>query len=155
MRIETVLIVHKSSEILLGMKTSEKFGGGKWNGFGGGVEKNETIEECAIRETIDEGGITPKLINKMGEILFKFETNEQDHYVHFFKAMDYDGKLRESNEMIEYNWFNENKLPDEMWPADKHWFPFFIKNKLFKGDVYFDKDFKNPQINIYEVNNLK
>jgi 8-oxo-dGTP diphosphatase / 2-hydroxy-dATP diphosphatase len=34
--------------VLLGLK-KKGFGKGKWNGFGGKVEKNETILEAAIR----------------------------------------------------------------------------------------------------------
>jgi 8-oxo-dGTP pyrophosphatase MutT (NUDIX family) len=35
------------------------FGNGKYNGFGGKVENGETIQQAAIRETIEESGLTP------------------------------------------------------------------------------------------------
>ena len=59
-RIETVTIVHQHPRILLGMK-KKKFGKGRYNGFDGKVETNETEKEAAIRETFEEAGI--KIIN--------------------------------------------------------------------------------------------
>lgn len=44
----TLVFVNRSQEILLGFK-KRGFGAGRWNGFGGKVEKGETIEEAAQR----------------------------------------------------------------------------------------------------------
>jgi len=44
----TLVFVVKGGEILLGMK-KRGFGKGKWNGFGGKVEKNESIPAAAQR----------------------------------------------------------------------------------------------------------
>ena len=54
-KILTLCIIHQHSKILLGMK-KRGHGVGKWNGFGGKVEKGETIEEAARRETKEEAG---------------------------------------------------------------------------------------------------
>ncbi|NCN86935.1 NUDIX domain-containing protein [archaeon] len=156
-RIETIVIVHKDSKILLGLKNPNKKFGGKWNGFGGGLEENQTLEECAITETIDETGITPKNLTRVGQILFKFEINEQDHEVHIYRATDYGGILDTSKDFIEYKEFEKKDLEniyEKMMPADKYWLPLFFDKKLFKGDVLFDKEMKNPKVNIYEVEKL-
>ncbi|KAJ8036799.1 7,8-dihydro-8-oxoguanine triphosphatase [Holothuria leucospilota] len=42
----TLVFVHKDSKVLLGMK-KRGFGVNRWNGFGGKVQKGETIEEGA------------------------------------------------------------------------------------------------------------
>ena len=150
MKSETVLIVHKDKKILLGMKNPKKFGGNKWNGFGGKVKPGETTDQAAIRESFEEGGIKIKNLRKLGEILFRFETDEPDHQVHFYKAKDYEGILKESNELIRFEWFPEDKLPiNEMWLADRYWLPFFIQNKEFRGVVVFDNNFK---VKMYEIN---
>ena len=44
----TLLFVVESDRVLLGMK-KRGFGAGRWNGFGGKVDKGETIEEAAKR----------------------------------------------------------------------------------------------------------
>lgn len=47
-KILTLVMVRKANAILLGLK-KRGFGEGKWNGFGGKVENDETIAEGAIR----------------------------------------------------------------------------------------------------------
>ena len=44
----TLLFVVESDRVLLGMK-KRGFGAGRWNGFGGKVDRDETIEEAAKR----------------------------------------------------------------------------------------------------------
>jgi len=45
----TLLFVLEPCRVLLGMK-KRGFGAGRWNGFGGKVQTEETIEEAAIRQ---------------------------------------------------------------------------------------------------------
>lgn len=47
-KVFSLVMVRKETEILLGFKL-RGFGVGKWNGFGGKLEANETIYECALR----------------------------------------------------------------------------------------------------------
>ena len=47
-KILTLAMVRKTSSLLLGLK-KKGFGEGKWNGFGGKVEKDETVSEGAVR----------------------------------------------------------------------------------------------------------
>jgi len=156
-RIETVLIVHKQSKVLLGFKNPKKKFGGKWNGFGGGVELGYTIEDTAIKETFDETGIKVKDLKKMGIILFKFDTDEHDHEVHFFMAEEYEGTPNISKDFVEYQWFHVDdleKIYNQMMPADRYWLPYFVQGKMFKGNVYFDGEFNVINHEIKEVNNL-
>ena len=44
----TLLFVLKPGKVLLGYK-KRGFGEGRWNGFGGKVQRDETIEEAAVR----------------------------------------------------------------------------------------------------------
>ena len=158
LRIETVLIVHQPPKILLGFKNSNKKFGGKWNGFGGGLKKGESLENCAIRETFDETGIKVKDISRRGKILFKFEKDDEpDHEVHFYETKDYLGELDTSKDFREYNWFYTKELDsiyDQMMPADRYWLPLFVKGKMFEGNVCFDNEFKVSSYEITEVNNL-
>lgn len=50
-KIMTLTMIIKNDEVLLGMK-NRGIGTGKWNGFGGKVEPNETIDDAAKRYTI-------------------------------------------------------------------------------------------------------
>jgi len=154
MREEVVSIIYQFPNILLGMKKN-KFGRGKYNGFGGGLEKGETLEECVIRETLEEANIILVDPEKMGKILFEFQTGEQDHLVHFFMSHRYSGDLQESKEMIP-KWFNDTEIPyDQMWADDKYWLPMLLVGKKFEGNFIFDENFNIVRYNLKEVSSLK
>ncbi len=51
---------YSDGSVLLGMK-KRGFGAGKWNGFGGKVEKGESNTQAAIRELEEESGIITKV----------------------------------------------------------------------------------------------
>lgn len=50
-KVLTLTMIFKNNEVLLGMK-NRGMGKGKWNGFGGKVEPNETIDNAAERYCI-------------------------------------------------------------------------------------------------------
>ena len=52
---------------MLGLK-KRGFGEGKYNGFGGKLNKGESFEEAACREIEEECGLIPLKIEKKGEI---------------------------------------------------------------------------------------
>lgn len=154
MREEVVSIVHQTPRVLLAMKKN-KFGSGKYNGFGGGVENGESLEVCAVRETYEEGNIRILDPVQLGRILFRFQTDEQDHLVHFFKSESYLGRPSETEEMIP-EWFDEKNIPyDQMLPADKYWLPMFLEGRRFSGNVLFNEGFKLCEYEIEEIDSLE
>ncbi len=154
MRRETVLIVYQYPRILLGMK-KERFGKGKYNGFGGKVEKGESLEESVIREAQEEAGIIIINPERFGEILFQFENSEPDHLVNFFRATEFNGTPRESDEMRP-KWFHINKIPyNKMWEDDKYWLPLLLENQKFRGKFYFNNEFKIVKYELNKVNKLE
>jgi 8-oxo-dGTP pyrophosphatase MutT (NUDIX family) len=152
-RIETVSIVYQAPMILLGMK-KKKFGTGRYNGFGGGVNDGEGLERCAIRETEEEAGITIINPERIGRILFQFEVNEQNHLVYFFRTTTFNGVLKESDEM-KPEWFHKENIPyEQMWPDDKYWLPLLLEGKKFRGDFYFDSQLKIAKHELREVDKI-
>jgi 8-oxo-dGTP diphosphatase / 2-hydroxy-dATP diphosphatase len=137
-KITTLCLVYKRPKILLGMK-KRGFGEGRWNGYGGKVNSNETIEENLVREMQEESGITPTKFEKRGVLYFEFkEIPEQIYEVNVFAINDYIGELIETDEM-KPQWFDVNELPwNEMWSDDIHWYPLFLKGKNFRGNFLFD-----------------
>lgn len=136
----TLCIVHQHPKVLLGMK-KRGFGAGRWNGFGGKVEKGETIEDAAKRELLEEAGIQVSNVDKVGIIEFEFKGNPEILEVHIFRANDFKGEPKESEEM-KPQWYHVDDIPfDVMWPDDIHWIPLFLNNKKFKGKFLFgEKD---------------
>lgn len=51
-----VFVENTEGKVLLGVK-ARKIGAGCWNGYGGGIEPNETPEQSALRELDEESGI--------------------------------------------------------------------------------------------------
>ncbi len=132
----TLTIIHRHPRILLGMK-KRGFGAGKWNGFGGKVAPEETVEDAAKREIKEEVGIEVEHISKVGIIDFEFKDNPEILQVHIFKSDNFSGEPTESEEM-KPQWFHTDKIPfKEMWPDDIHWIPLFLKGKKFKGKFLF------------------
>lgn len=142
------VVDEEKQRLLLGLK-KRGFGVGKFNGFGGKVEANESIEKAALRELNEECGLSIKcesLVStndhdKNDRLIFAgINTfNFVDHpilmEVHIFK-ISYEnvyGVITESNEMRP-EWFNFDDIPfDQMWSDDRHWFP-----SLFKKDITFN-----------------
>ncbi len=138
-KILTLCIIHQDDKVLLGMK-KRGFGVGKWNGFGGKVERGESIEEAARREALEEVGVTVHEIKKLGVLDFCWKGKEQDILeVNIFKAADFAGEPKESEEM-KPQWFNIKDIPLEtMWSDDKYWMALFLKNKKFTGKFIFSE----------------
>ena len=149
-KVLTLCLLHTDTHVLLGMK-KRGFGKGRWNGFGGKVEKGETIEEGARREFLEEAGIEVPVLEKAGIIDFEFKGNPEILEVHIFRAVDFIGEPTESEEMLP-KWFNRDEIPySEMWPDDPHWIPLFFEGKRFKGKILFGEGDSILEIEINEL----
>lgn len=124
------------------------FGRGRWNGFGGKVEGEESLEEAARRETLEESAIEVIELEERGVIEFEFRGKPELLEVHIYKAIKWLGEPQETEEMNP-KWFNVVEIPyEEMWADDKYWLPLFLEGKKFKGRFLFDD---NDQVLSYEL----
>jgi len=137
-KLMTLCIICKDKKVLLGMK-KRGFGALRWNGFGGKVQENETIEESLKREMEEECSLKLNNVEELGVLSFEFKKNPGEILeVHIFRATDFSGEPIESEEM-KPEWFDEDKVPfEKMWSDDPYWFPLFLEGKKFKGHFLFD-----------------
>lgn len=139
----TLLFLRRGDEILLAMK-KRGFGVGKWNGAGGKVEANETIEEAMIREAEEEIGVTPLKFHKVA--VHNFHSIKEDgtfswgNVGHTFFCDEWRGDPKETEEMAP-RWFKISEIPyDKMWEDDELWLPLVLEGKLLRTTFSFGED---------------
>lgn len=137
----TLCFVEQDGKFLMLKKADKLFGGGKWNAPGGKVKEGETLEQCAMRETLEETGLNIKNIEKRGVLNF-FTGGKFEWSVHVFLSDDFEGQPK-SGEEGQVRWIEKGKLPfDSMWEDDRHWLPLLLDGKKFEGWFYFTENFQ-------------
>lgn len=115
-RIGVGVIIIKNNKVLLG-KRLNSHGDGTWAFPGGHLEFNETWEECARRETLEETGISIK------DIRFAHATNdifftEEKHYNTIFMLAHHESgevKIMEPEKCEKWEWFFWKELPSPLF----------------------------------------
>ena len=103
-----VIVYRDDGKILL---VRGRFSRQKWALPGGGVKHNESYEQAAVRETLEEVGL------KMYNLRYLGKANSHESYAKFSvrvfvaHASDYDIKC--NFEIMEARWFNRDYLPKE------------------------------------------
>jgi 8-oxo-dGTP diphosphatase/2-hydroxy-dATP diphosphatase len=134
--ITTLCLIYQHPHVLLGMK-KRGFGAGRWNGFGGKVRQDESLEENVCREVLEEAGVAIYNPKQVGILNFSFADGSQSICTHVFKVQDFTGDPHETEEMYP-QWFHVQKIPfDEMWPDDRDWVPVFLEEVPFEGTYHF------------------
>lgn len=133
--------------VLLGMKKTG-FGQGKYNGFGGKINREEQVMDAAVRELVEECGLLADVrdLVKVGELDFIFPDNcALDHDVHIYIVKQGQGKIIETDEM-KPEWFRVDQIPyAAMWQDDIHWLPQVLQGEKIKGKVIFAADNESVQ----------
>jgi ADP-ribose pyrophosphatase YjhB (NUDIX family) len=136
-QITTLAIIEDGDKALLAMK-KRGFGEGWWNGYGGKVQDDETIELAMVRELHEESGLVALEYKERAVIEFFFKGTDLEVEMHVFEVSKYEGELVETEEMRP-EWFLKKDIPfDKMWPADRNWMPLFFDGKNFDGRAVFD-----------------
>ena len=114
------------------------FGEGRWNGAGGKVQENETIEEALVREANEEFGINVHAFEKVAELTFTFPHEPSfNQIVHVYLTDTWTGDPQESEEMRP-QWFKVTTIPyGDMWSDDIIWLPQILQGKRLRGSFTF------------------
>jgi ADP-ribose pyrophosphatase YjhB (NUDIX family) len=149
----TLLFFVKDNQILLAMK-KRGFGAGKWNGVGGKIEADETIEQALVRESIEEVSMKPLSWVKVAELDFVQDatTDPWHMYVHAYIAREWEGEPVESEEM-KPQWYSLNDIPySNMWDDDQYWLPRVLAGEKVEGNFVFDE---NDAMTAHEIRTAK
>lgn len=102
----------------------------KWIGVGGKFERNETAEECLVREVKEETGLTLDSYTYRGVVDFVSDVWE-DEKMHLFTAKVTNDTLKECDEG-ELKWVDNDKvLSMPTWEGDRVFLELIWKNQPF------------------------
>lgn len=136
----TICYSVRGREILLGLK-KERFGMGKWNGFGEKVHAGERIEDAAVRELREECGLVvlPASLSKRAVPSFYF-AERPVFECHMFFTDVWEGEPEETQEMRP-RWFSFPDIPyKDMWASDTYWLPRSLSGERLKGVCRFNAE---------------
>lgn len=134
-----VLII-KNNKILLGLRNdnpnladSELHEEGTWTLPGGNIEYGETFEEAAKRETKEECNLD---IDNIEIICVQTDKNKYAHYISIgMVANTFHGEIKvmEPNEIIKWEWFDINSLPNNLFTPTKKTISCYKNKKFYMG----------------------
>ena len=142
MREVTLCFPIQKTRVLLGYK-KHGFGAGKLTGFGGNIEANETPEQAASRELLEECGLKALESNLvfMGTLEFLFPAKPSwDQLVQVFILKVWEGEALETVEMNPA-WFELDALPFEwMWDDARYWLARILTGEQLEARCVFADD---------------
>lgn len=147
----TLVEIIKDNKLLL-IRAIRGISKSKWNGPGGKIQPGETPEQCIIRETLEETGLTISNLFYHGLLTFhNAGENENALFsVHLFSTKKFSGTPTRQAGEGELSWFNLEELPmGDMWADDQYWIPHMLKMEKFDAEFYFDS---NKNIIRHEIN---
>lgn len=142
-QLTTLLFLRRGDEILLAMK-KRGFGQGRWNGVGGKVERGESPQTAAIRETEEEIVVTPCVIVHTAELTFHYAAKRNKPLktvrCEVYTCDTWKGQPTETDEMAP-RWFAIDEIPYErMWADDSYWLPRVLAGEHVEAEFSFDAE---------------
>lgn len=117
-RVGIGVIIYKGDEVLLGLRQNSH-GHDQWAFPGGHLEFNESPEECAMRETLEETGLQVANVRR-GPWTNDFYPDLQKHYITLFMLADHvagDPQVLETDKCKEWCWFPADQLPSPLFTS--------------------------------------
>ena len=147
MILSTLCYIEKDGKYLMLHRTKKKndINKDKWLGIGGKFEKNESPEECIIREVKEETGLILQSY-KLRCIVTYVSTTWEEEYIYVFTSNDFTGELIECNEG-DLQWIDKNKVTElNTWEGDKIFVEkikndntFFTVKFEYDGEIFFKR----------------
>ena len=135
LRGDDVLMLHR-------VKKKNDINKDKWIGIGGKFEEGETPDECLLRETLEETGLTLKRWQCRGVVTFLTEDPAQGEFMYLFTGDDFTGELKTCDEG-DLQWVSRDfldRLPK--WEGDAIFLkllwdnaPFFLLKLRYTGST--------------------
>ena len=152
MTITTLCYIENNQYLMLHRtKKPNDINEGKWIGVGGHVEKDESPEECLVREVREETGLTLTAYKFRGLITFVNSKCESE-LMCVFTADGYTGELITCNEG-ELRWVDKTQVPNlPTWEGDRVFLDLLLSNeeRFFSIKLQYEGDqLVEKKINLY------
>lgn len=138
----TLIYIERDGKYLMLHRTKKEndLNHDKWIGVGGKFEYGEAPEDCALRETKEETGLTLTRWRYRGVVTFLSDVYETE-YMHLFTADAWTGELKTCDEG-ELEWIEKERLLSlKLWEGDKLFLrlldsdePFFSLKLRYEGE---------------------
>ena len=135
-----VMIFNDKNQLLLGLKNedreladSELHEEGTWCMPGGMIEYGESFEEAGAREVKEETGLD---VSDLEVICVQTDKNEHAHFISVgMIARNVKGipQVCEPDVLIRWEWFDLDKLPNNIFSASKTTIDCFLNHKFYMG----------------------
>ena len=142
MRRTTLCYITRGNDVLMlhRVKKRNDINHDKWIGIGGKFEGEESPDECILRETREETGLTLTDYRCRAVITFR-QRGEEGEYMYLFTADGFTGRLRDCDEG-DLQWISREKLSGlPAWEGDRIFLellwqdaPFFLLTLDYEGD---------------------
>ena len=139
----TLCYITRGNDVLMLHRVKKKndINKDKWIGIGGKFEKEESPDECLLREAKEETGLTLTTWRCRGVVTFLNDSCEGE-YMYLFTADGWEGELKECDEG-DLQWVSREFLYSlPMWEGDKIFLdllwqdaPFFLLTLRYSGDT--------------------
>ena len=135
----TLCYITRGNDVLMLHRVKKKndINRDKWIGVGGKIEEGESPEDCVLRETLEETGLTLTEYAYRGIVYFESDRWEAED-MHLFTATGYTGELKECDEG-NLEWVKKSDVPKlPIWEGDK----IFLKllDELYHSVIQLDKN---------------
>ncbi|OON86950.1 DNA mismatch repair protein MutT [Oribacterium sp. C9] len=128
----TLCYIENDEQYLMLHRTKKKndLNEGKWIGVGGKFEKDESPEECLLREVREETGYTLTSWRYRGIVTF-ISGRAETEYMHLFTADGFTGNQVVCNEG-ELKWVDKKEVPElNVWPGDRIFLRLLLERDSF------------------------
>ncbi len=116
------VFIVRDGKVLFGNRIGSH-GHGTWSLPGGKLERGETVEECAARETLEETGLTIRNVKKTGVFTDDRFSDEGKHFVTVYtigEAMEGDPRVMEPDKLVKWHWADWDDLPQPLFLPIQH-----------------------------------
>ena len=145
MKLTTLCYIEKDDKYLMihRIKKKHDVNKDKWIGIGGKFERGESPEDCILRETKEETGLT--LTHWRSRGLLTFIWGNMTEFIHLYTADEWTGEMMQGDACREgvLEWVPKEKVTQlPIWEGDKIFFrllneerPWFSLKLVYDGDT--------------------